>query len=98
MSVPPDDLPEEFKARIISQLAVYSTVKDGKGKPKETKSIKTKELDFTFTEGNRIEFLWTILGKHSQDKYRVTKRKAFAFKYLYPPSKACVTICSKNQI
>jgi hypothetical protein len=95
-AAPLDDIPDEFETRVIAQLAVYSTKKDGKGKPKETKSTKTKELDFTFTKENRIEFLRTILGKHSQDKYRITQRKAFAFKYLYPPSKACVTIISKS--
>jgi hypothetical protein len=83
-----DDLPESFETRVIAQLAVYSTSKDAKGKVKESKTQKTKELVFMFSANNYVEFLQAVLAKHSQEKYKVTERRPYTFKYLHPPSKA----------
>jgi len=64
--------------------------KDAKGKTKESKAQKTKELVFVFSENNYIEFLQVLLAKHSQEKYKATERQPYTFKYLHPPSKVCV--------
>jgi hypothetical protein len=53
-----DDLSDDFITRIVVQLNVYSSSKDGKGKVKEVKSTKNKELDFTLRPDNYMEFLW----------------------------------------
>jgi hypothetical protein len=86
----PDELPETFEAKVIAQLTVYSIQKDAKGKTKESKAQKTKELVFVFSENNYVEFLQVLLAKHSQEKYKATERRPYTFKYLHPPSKACV--------
>ena len=69
-----DELPESFKTRVITQLAVYSNSKGAKGKVKESKAQKTKELIFAFSADNYVEFLQAVLAKHSQEKYKVTER------------------------
>ena len=70
----PEELPENLETKVIAQLTVYSSQKDSKGKVKELKSQKTKELVFTFLDDNYVEFLQMLLAKHSQDKYKVTGR------------------------
>ena len=75
-----------FETTFISSLAVY-TKGSGK-KAKETKSIKVKEFDFTISEDNYLEFVCEFLKSQSQDKYQVTAKKHYSFRYLYPPSKA----------
>jgi len=86
----PDELPETFEAKVIAQLTVYATQKDAKGKAKESKTQKTKELVFMFSDNNYVEFLQVLLAKHSQEKYKITERRPYTFKYIHPPSKACV--------
>ena len=44
-----EELPDDFTTRIIVQLSVYSSAKDSKGKVKELKTTKIKELDYTLT-------------------------------------------------
>ena len=78
----------DFETTFIFSLAVY-TKGSGK-KAKETKSIKVKEFDFTVSEDNYLEFVCEFLKSQSQDKYQVTAKKCYSFKYLYPPSKAYV--------
>ena len=77
----PEELPENFEAKVIAQLTVYSSQKDAKGKVKESKAQKTKELVFVFSEDNYVEFLQVLLAKHSQEKYKVTDRWPYTFKY-----------------
>jgi len=89
-----DDLPVDFETRIIAQFTFYITEKDKKGKIKEKKIAKVKELDFTLTSDNYVDFLETLLAKHSQDKYKVTERCPYSFKYLYPSSKVCIFLLS----
>ena len=86
----PEELPENLETKVIAQLTVYSSQKDPKGKVKESKSQKTKELVFRFLDDKYIEFLQMLLAKHSQDKYKVTEKRPYTFKYLYPPSKVCM--------
>ncbi|KAI5998888.1 hypothetical protein EDC04DRAFT_2909211 [Pisolithus marmoratus] len=66
-------------------LAVYSKVKktaQGKMTSKEEKSTKTKELLFTPDDSNYLEFLHSILHKHSLMNYQVTEKKHFSLKYI----------------
>ena len=51
-----DELPESFETRVIAQLAIYSASKGTKGKIKESKAQKTKELVFIFSANNYVEF------------------------------------------
>jgi hypothetical protein len=87
-----------FQTRLVIQLTVYTpnkaTAGSGKNKKKtESKSKKTKETAFTLSLSNHLDFLQCLLIKHGQDTiYKVTERKRFSFKYLYPVSKAYVTI------
>ena len=100
-----DGLPETVETRVIAQIAVYSASKGTKGKVKESKAQKTKELVFVFSPNNYVEFLQAVLAKHAQEKYKVTERRPYPFKYLHPPSKAYVrlffawlllTVCSAS--
>jgi hypothetical protein len=84
LKVMPNDLPVDFKTRIIAQFTFYLTEKDKKGKIKEKKIAKVKKLDFPLASDNYVDFLETLLEKHSQDKYKVMERHSYSFKYLYP--------------
>ena len=87
-----------FETKLVIQLTVYTPNKasagSGKNKKKsESKAKKTKEATFTLSSDNHLEFLQCLLTKHGQNTiYKVTERKRFSFKYLYPVSKAYVTI------
>ena len=75
----------------------------GKGKPKEKKEQKTKELkhSFTATPDNYIDFMKAVLAKHGEEKYNITKKKRLSFKALCPPNKAYVRvslICNGHQL
>jgi hypothetical protein len=74
MSTPPVDPPVDVETRIIAQLFVYSTIKDSKNELKETKIPKVKELDFVLSRDGYVNFLETILSKHSQERFKVTER------------------------
>ena len=80
----PEELPKNLETKVIAQLTVYSSQKDPKGKVKESKSQKTKELVFRFLDDKYIEFLQMLLAKHSQDKYKVTERWPFLCTHLDP--------------
>ena len=85
--------PDQFKTTLITSLTVYNTsTKKSKSKSKAAeKIVKVKEIDFTVTENNYLEIPTEILKSHSQEKYKVTSRKHYGFKYIYPPSKVYVT-------
>jgi hypothetical protein len=89
-SPPPNNAVPDIETRIIAQLLVYTTTKDVKNKIKETKVPKVKELDFLVLCEGYVDFLDTMLSKHAQERFKVTERRPYLFKYLYPPSKACV--------
>ena len=78
-----------FKTTFITSLTVYNPSKKTKTKAAD-KLVKVKEIDFTVTEDNYLDILSEILKSHSQDKYKVTARRHYGFKYIYPPSKAYV--------
>jgi hypothetical protein len=80
----------QFETTLITSLTVYNTsTKKSKSKLAE-KTVKVKKFDFTVTENNYLEILTQILKSHSQEKYQVTARKHYGFKYIYPPSKVYV--------
>jgi hypothetical protein len=93
MPDPSEEPDPQFQTTLITSLTVYNTfTKKSKSKSKAAKKIvKVKEIDFTVTENNYLEILTEILKSHSQEKYKVTARKHYGFKYIYPPSKAYVT-------
>ena len=86
-----------FETKLVIQLTFYTskaTAGSGKSKKKsESKAKKTKETTFNLSSNNHLEFLQCLLTKHGQNAtYKVTEQKSFSFKYLYPVSKAYVTI------
>jgi hypothetical protein len=82
------EIESSFETTFVSSLAVYSK---GFGKKfKETKSIKVKEFDFTLSADNYLEFLQEFLQSQSHNKFQVTAKKYYRFKYLYPLSKVHV--------
>jgi hypothetical protein len=93
-----------FETKLVIQLTVYTlnkvTASSGKSKKKtESKAKKTKETTFTLSSNNHLEFLQCLLTKHGQSTtYKVTERKRFSFRYLYPVSKAYVTFASGFKI
>ena len=89
-SPPPNNAVPDIETRIIAQLLIYTTTKDVKNKIKETKVPKVKELDFLVLCEGYVDFLDTMLSKHAQERFKVTERRPYPFKYLYPPLKACV--------
>ena len=73
-------------------LTVYSFIKKktAKGKaaaPKEEKAVKVKELQFSINNMNYLDFLQSILNKHGQDKYKLSAKMQFTFKYIPPKVK-----------
>lgn len=83
--------PGSCNTKLVIQLTSYKT-KDPTGKSKrkvEEKEIKTKELVFTLARDNHLAFLSAVLTRLSLNtQYKVTDKKRFGFKYLYPVSKA----------
>lgn len=65
-----------------------------KGKPKDKKEVKTKELSHSFspTLENYIAFLNALLAKHGEEKYNITEKKQYGLKVLCPPAKVFVLI------
>ena len=87
----PNAHPERDYAFTVA-LTVYSGLKQSsKGKGTTTKqqekSVKTKELHFSLNNNNYIEFLESILEKHSQTQYKVSHKQQFLFKYAMPKIK-----------
>jgi hypothetical protein len=85
----------EISVKASVQLLLHSIIapKPGaKGKPKEKKETKTKELTFVFmaTMENYIDLLKAILTKHGEEKYNITERKRYGIKVLVPPNRAYV--------
>src|SRR3984957_15380574 len=86
-----EDPDTSFKTTLVASLTVYNSSNSGKSKSKAAeKTSKVKEIDFTVTEHNYLEILTEILKSHSQEKFKVTAKRHFSFKYIYPPSKVYV--------
>ncbi|KAH7903921.1 hypothetical protein BJ138DRAFT_1019850 [Hygrophoropsis aurantiaca] len=86
MSVPEKSTPDGFESLLIINLSTYPTSKQSKKAAKA--EVKVKETSFTLSEANYVDFLHTLLAKHNKDIYKVSEKKGYVFKYLYPPSKA----------
>jgi hypothetical protein len=84
---PSPEIESSFETTFVSSLAVYS-----KSSGKKSKSIKSKEFDFTVSMDNYLEFLREFLQSQSQSKFQVAAKKHYGFKYLYPLSKVCVIV------
>ncbi|KAG6379015.1 hypothetical protein JVT61DRAFT_11437 [Boletus reticuloceps] len=81
--------PSDSKSATAYIFAVSLTIY-AKGKsaaPKEGKTVKVKELQFSIDDTNYLNFLQSILDKHGQDQYQVSAKKQFTFKYMPPKEK-----------
>jgi hypothetical protein len=82
-----EELESHFKTTLIASLTVYNSDQRSKYKSKAAnKSVKVKEIDFTITEDNCLQILTEILNGHSRERYGVTARWHYGFKYIYPSS------------
>ncbi|KAI6039959.1 hypothetical protein EDC04DRAFT_2602833 [Pisolithus marmoratus] len=77
-----DDFLQSFSILLTVYLKVKKTSMKGKTTSKEEKSIKMKELLFTPSTSNYIEFLKAVLLKHGPASYEVTEKKHFPLKYI----------------
>lgn len=59
---------------------------------KETKKTKTKEFKFSVSNNNYLELLRACLESHGIERYQVSAKRIFGFKYLYPMSKPYVIL------
>ncbi|KIK73595.1 hypothetical protein PAXRUDRAFT_178013 [Paxillus rubicundulus Ve08.2h10] len=85
------DQPAKRQYAFTVALTVYSTLKQSKGKSTtkwQEKPVKTKEMLFPLNENNYVEFLESVLEKHSQTKYRVSCKQRFSFKFTMPKTKS----------
>ncbi|KAF8432577.1 hypothetical protein L210DRAFT_3650308 [Boletus edulis BED1] len=67
-------------------LTIYSHVKKGKGKTKEEKTTKMKELVFGVctSTANYLSFLRNVLLKHNLRDSNISEACNYPFKYLLP--------------
>ncbi|KAF8126528.1 hypothetical protein EV363DRAFT_1347777 [Boletus edulis] len=67
-------------------LTIYSHVKKGKGKTKEEKTTKMKELVFGVctSTANYLSFLRNVLLKHNLRDSNISRACNYPFKYLLP--------------
>ena len=80
---PSEELESHFKTTLIASLTIYNSAQKSKYKSKAAnKSVKVKEIDFTITEDNYLQILREILNSHLQEKYKVTVRQHYGFKYI----------------
>ena len=80
---PSEELESHFKTTLIASLTIYNSAQKSKYKFKAAnKSVKVKEIDFTITEDNYLQILREISNSHSQEKYKVTVRWHYGFKYI----------------
>ncbi|KAF9226292.1 hypothetical protein BS17DRAFT_765315 [Gyrodon lividus] len=93
---PDADAETSLNVLLIIHLDTYtaSSVSNGtttsKSKTKETKSTKAKEITLMLSASNYLDFLTMMLAKDGKDKYKVTEKKTYSFKYLLPPVKVFV--------
>jgi hypothetical protein len=72
---------QEFSLQLIYTA---SKKKKGQGKGGGKKEIRGKDLFFTCTQSNYLDFLKALLDRYGENKYTVTKKQHFPFKYHYP--------------
>ncbi|KAL4260515.1 hypothetical protein AB1N83_010042 [Pleurotus pulmonarius] len=93
-SPPPEDDPLHLlpSIQVLTQLTYHTTIPavGKRGKPKEQKSTKTKELPFRFAANMDIyvKFLNAILEKHGEGKYCFSAQKHYGIKVAVPPNRS----------
>ncbi|KAF9225778.1 hypothetical protein BS17DRAFT_777671 [Gyrodon lividus] len=93
---PDADAETSLSVLLIIHLDTYTAASfsngttTSKSKTKETKSTKVKEITLMLSASNYLDFLTTMLAKHGKDKYKVTEKKTYSFKYLLPLAKVFV--------
>ncbi|KAG2064878.1 hypothetical protein BDR04DRAFT_1109454, partial [Suillus decipiens] len=79
-----------FKTVFLINLVVYNPIKPvGKKKKTEQKVNKLKEANLTIAPSaeDYVTFLRAVLATHGKTEYKVTEKKTYGFKYIYPVSK-----------
>jgi hypothetical protein len=79
-----------FKTVFLINLVVYNPVKpSAKKKKSEEKVNKLKEANLVIapTAEDYINFLRAVLATHGKTEYKVTLKKPYSFKYIYPVTK-----------
>src|ERR1700722_1649716 len=98
LSLSPSPSPEPPPAQCPSYQQEFSLqliywvpgTKKGQGK----KEVHRKELFFTCTHANYLDFLKAILECYNETKYQVTTRQHYLFKYYYPGRLFAFIICN----
>lgn len=93
---PPDLDAANITAVFLINMTTYSPSKSSKIKKKD-KISRLKEANLTVapTSQGYIQFLHALLETHNLDEYKIMDKKAYSFKYLYPPSKLPVYVMSQ---
>jgi hypothetical protein len=79
-----------FKTVFLINLVVYNTIKpSGKKKKTEEKVNKLKEANLAIgpSAEDYVAFLRSVLATHGKMEYKVTEKKTYSFKYIYPVTK-----------
>ncbi|KAI5983430.1 hypothetical protein EDC04DRAFT_2914984 [Pisolithus marmoratus] len=79
---PEDVLLQSFSVLLMVYSKIKKTSTKGKTVSKEEKSTKMKELLFSLSNSNYVNFLQAILHKHGLIEYEVTEKKHFPLKYI----------------
>ena len=92
----PNAHPERDYAFTVALTVYFGLKQSSKGKGTTTKwqekSVKTEELHFSLNDDNYIEFLESILEKHSQTQYKVSHKQQFSFRYTMPRKRSMITL------
>jgi hypothetical protein len=89
-TVTPEPENTTFKTVFLINLAVYNPIKPTtKKKKSEEKVNKLKEANLVIapTAEDYINFLRAVLATHGKTEYKVTLKKPYSFKYIYPVTK-----------
>ncbi|KIK15550.1 hypothetical protein PISMIDRAFT_16437 [Pisolithus microcarpus 441] len=84
---PDDDFLQSFSILLMVYSKIKKTSAKGKTTSKEEKSTKMKELLFSPTDSNYIEFSQAVLHKHGLNDYQVSEKKHFPLKYIPPKAR-----------
>jgi len=79
-----------FKTVFLINLVVYNPVKPSAKKKKSEENVnKSKEANLVIapTAEGYINFLHVVLATHGKTEYKVTLKKLYSLKYIYPVTK-----------
>lgn len=76
-----------FLVNLITYAPASKSSKMKKRPGDKISKLKEANLAVTPTPEGYVEFLHALLAAHDHDVYKINEKKAYNFKYLYPPSK-----------